>query len=261
LHILFLGDIFGKPGRRFVGKMLPSLEKRYKIDFTIANGENAAGGLGLTPATVQELFDLGIDVLTSGNHIWDKKIMLEAIDTEKRVLRPANFSPASPGKGSGVFQAGNFQIGVLNLSGRLFMPPIVDCPFTVAQREIDTLLEKTPLIIVDFHAEATSEKLAMGWLLRNKASAVIGTHTHVQTADEKIYPGKAAYITDAGMVGPYTSILGLDPDEALGKLMTGLPMKWKIAGGKCILCGVVITLDESSGKAIDIQRIHEVGNL
>lgn len=260
MHILFLGDIFGKPGRQFVKKMLPSLVRRFNIDFTIANGENAAGGLGLTPATVQELFDMGIDVLTSGNHIWDKKIMLEVIDTEKRVLRPANFSSSNPGRGAGIFRAGNLQIGVLNLAGRLFMPPVGDCPFTVAQKEIETLLHATPLVIVDFHAEATSEKLAMGWLLRDKASAVIGTHTHVQTADERIYPEKAAYITDAGMVGPYTSILGLDPDEALGKLMTGLPMKWKIAEGTCMLGGVALTLDESSGKALEIQRILEIGS-
>lgn len=261
MHILFLGDIFGKPGRQFVRKMLPSLKKRFNIDFTIANGENAAGGLGLTPATVQELFDMGIDVLTSGNHIWDKKIMLEIINTEKRVLRPANFAPSNPGKGAEIFQVGNFKIGVLNLAGRLFMPPMGDCPFNAAQREIDILLGTTPHVIVDFHAEATSEKLAMGWLLRDKASAVIGTHTHVQTADERVYPEKAAYISDAGMVGPYTSILGLDPYETLGKFMTGLPMKWKLAGGICMLNGVVVTLDDSSGKATEIQRIFEVERL
>lgn len=260
MHILFLGDIFGRPGRQLVRKMLPDLKTRFQIDLTIANGENAAGGLGLTPTVVQELFEMGIDILTSGNHIWDKKDILKIIDIEKRVLRPANFAPSVPGRGAEIFQVGDFQVGVLNLAGRLFMPPQCDCPFSAAGREIETLLKKTPLIIVDFHAEATSEKIAMGWLLRDKASAVIGTHTHVQTADEKIYPEKAAYISDAGMVGAYTSILGLDPDEILGKFMTGLPMKWKPAEGKGMLNGVVITLDEHSGKAVEIRRIFEISD-
>ncbi len=258
MQILFLGDIFGKPGRQLVKKMLPGLKERFNIDLTIANGENAAGGLGLTPSVMQELFETGIDILTSGNHIWDKKDILGAIDGEKRLLRPANFAPSIPGKGAEIFQVGSFQVGVLNLAGRLFMPAQSDCPFNTAKREVEILLKTTPLLIVDFHAEATSEKLAMGWLLRDKASAVIGTHTHVQTADERIYPEKAAYISDAGMVGPYTSILGLDPDEILRKFMTGLPMKWKLAEGECMLNGVVINLDPDSGKALEIRRIFEI---
>lgn len=258
MHILFLGDIFGKPGRQLIQKLLPDLKKRFKIDLTIANGENAAGGLGLTASVMHELFAMGIDILTSGNHIWDKKEIVDIIAEEKRLLRPANFSSSVPGKGAEIFQAGDFKVGVLNLAGRLFMPPQCDCPFATAQREVEILLQTTPLVIVDFHAEATSEKLAMGWLLKDKASAVIGTHTHVQTADERIYPEKAAYISDAGMVGPYRSIIGLDPDRILQRFMTGLPVKWQPAEGKCMLNGVVITLDTSDGRALKIQRIFEI---
>ena len=217
LNVLFLGDVFGRPGRKLVRTLLPGLKERYNIDVTIANGENAAGGIGLTAPAMQELFASGIDLLTSGNHIWDKKEMVEVIAGESRLLRPANFPPGTPGRGAGIFEIRGKTIGVLNLAGRLFMPPLGDCPFHAAEREIEILLQRTPVIIVDFHAEATSEKIAMGWLLRDKASAVIGTHTHVQTADERILPGKAAYISDAGMVGPYDSILGLDPTEILWK--------------------------------------------
>ena len=260
LNILFLGDIFGKPGRKLVRKLLPGLKERYNIDLTIANGENAAGGIGITASAMEELFMSGIDLLTSGNHIWDKKEMVEVIGGESRLLRPANFPPGTPGKGAGVFEIRGTTIGVLNLAGRLFMPPQSDCPFHAAEREIEILLQSTPVIIVDFHAEATSEKIALGWLLKDKASAVIGTHTHVQTADERILPGKAAYISDAGMVGPYDSILGLDPTEILWKFKTGLPMKWKIASGACMLCGVVVTVDEKTGQALEIKRLSEIDN-
>jgi len=260
LNVLFLGDIFGRPGRKLVGKRLPGLKEQYKIDLTIANGENAAGGMGLNAAVMQELFASGIDLLTSGNHIWDKKEMVEVIRGESRLLRPANFPPGAPGKGAGIFEMRGRTVGLLNLAGRLFMPPSCDCPFLTAEREIEILLEKTPIVIVDFHAEATSEKLALGWLLRDKASAVIGTHTHVQTADERLLPGKAAYISDAGMVGPYDSILGLDPTEILWKFKTGLPMKWKIASGACMLCGVVVTVDEKTGQALEIKRLSEIDN-
>jgi metallophosphoesterase (TIGR00282 family) len=234
------------------------LKEHHSIDLTIANGENAAGGIGLTASAMQELFASGIDLLTSGNHIWDKKEMVDVIGGESRLLRPANFPPETPGRGAGIFEIRGRTVGVLNLAGRLFMPPGCDCPFHAAEREMEILLQRTPVIIVDFHAEATSEKIALGWLLRDKASAVIGTHTHVQTADERILPGKAAYISDAGMVGPYDSILGLDPAEILGKFVTGLPMKWKIASGACMLCGVVVTIDEDSGKALRIQRVSEI---
>ena len=254
LNILFIGDIFGKPGRQLVRKLLPELKERYHIHLTIANAENSAGGLGLTADVMRELFGMGIDVLTSGNHIWDKKEILGLIEDEKRLLRPANFPSGVPGRGAGIYQTGDQQVGILNLAGRVFMPPC-DCPFQTAQREVETILQTTPIIIVDFHAEATSEKQAMGWLLRDKATAVIGTHTHVQTADEKIYPEKSAYISDAGMVGPHNSILGMDPEEALRRFKTGLPMKWKIADGDCTLCAVVVSAEPKTGKAAEIQRI------
>ena len=255
LNILFIGDIFGRPGRKLVRKLLPELKECYNIHLTIANGENAAGGLGLTADVMRELFAMGIDVLTSGNHIWDKKDILGLIGDEKRLLRPANFPPGVPGKGAGLFQAGELPVGILNLAGRVFMPPQCDCPFQTAVREVEALLQKTPIIVVDFHAEATSEKLAMGWLLRDKVTAVIGTHTHVQTADERIYPEKAAYISDAGMAGPYNSILGLDPEEALRRFQTGLPIKWKIADGECMLCAVAVSAEPETGKATNIERI------
>ncbi len=254
MNILFLGDIVGSPGREAVKKLLPELKEKYKIDLVIANGENGAGGKGLTPSVMEELFNCGIDVITSGNHIWDRKEIFEIIDKEERLLRPANMSPNVPGKGSLLLRCGVNLVGILNLQGRIFMPPI-DCPFQTAAREIALLQRNTPNIIVDFHAEATSEKLAMGWFLKDRVSAVLGTHTHVQTADERIYAGKTAYISDVGMVGPLNSILGLDPNLILEKFLTGLPVKWKLAEGECILNGVFLQLDPLKGKTLYIERI------
>ena len=255
LKILFLGDIVGRPGRKAVQKLLPGMKEEQKIDMVIANGENIAGGFGITPPLMYELFNAGIDVLTSGNHIWNKKEIFQVISAEERLIRPANFPSGIPGRGMGIYKTGNFQVAVINLLGRVFVPLPCDCPFTVALREVENALKITPNIIVDFHAEATSEKLAMGWLLKNKVSAVIGTHTHVQTADERIYPQKAAYITDAGMVGPYYSVLGLDPEKALQKLIYGLPASPDLAPGKVIFNGVLLKLDPYSGKALEFSRV------
>lgn len=254
MNILFLGDIVGSPGREAVKKLLPELKEHFKIDLVIANGENAAGGKGLTPSVMEELFRNEIDIITSGNHIWDRKEILEVIDKEERLLRPANMSRNIPGKGSVLVKCGDYLIGILNLMGRIFMSP-VDCPFQTAAREVARLQKSTSNIIVDFHAEATSEKLAMGWFLKDKVSAVIGTHTHVQTADERIYAGRTAYISDVGMVGPFNSILGLDPDLILEKFLTGLPVKWKVAEGECVLNGVYLQIDPSEGNTLHIERI------
>ncbi len=258
MKILFLGDIMGRPGRKAVQRLLPGMKEELKIDMVIANGENIAGGFGITPPLMYELFTAGIDVLTSGNHIWDKKEIFNVISSEERLIRPANFPSGVPGRGAGIYKIGDFQVTVINLLGRVYVPSPCDCPFTVALREVENALGKAPNIIVDFHAEATSEKLAMGWLLRDKVSAVIGTHTHVQTADERIYPQKAAYITDAGMVGPYYSVLGLDPERALRKLIHGLPASPELAPGKVVFNGVLLKLDPHSGKALEFSRISRI---
>lgn len=260
MHILFLGDIIGAPGRKLVKKLLPKLKEYYKIDVVIANGENAAGGKGITPPVLKELFACQIDVITSGNHIWDRKEVFGIINEEPRLLRPANMSRQAPGKGVALISCGEHRLGIVNLIGRIFMPP-AECPFQTALQEINRIKKITPNIIVDFHAEATSEKIALGWFLKDKVSAVIGTHTHVQTADERIYPEQAAYISDAGMIGPYNSILGLDPALIIKRFLTGLPVSWKLAAGACILNGVYLHINPANGKALQIKRIAEHDNI
>ncbi len=258
---MFLGDIVGQPGREAVLWLLPEMKKEKSIDLVIANGENMAGGFGMTPPLLEELFAAGIDVFTSGNHVWDKKEILEIMPTETRLLRPANFAPEAPGRGMGIYDVGEYQVAVINLIGRVFIPLPSDCPFQVASREVEKALQVTPNVIVDFHAEATSEKLALGWLLKDKVSAVLGTHTHVQTADEKIYDEKAAYISDVGMVGPYHSVLGLDPERVLNRFMRGLPVGLELASGEVVFNGVYLTLDPRSGKALELQRIFQLISL
>lgn len=259
MHIIFLGDIVGKPGRKTVKKILPELREYYNADLVIANGENAAGGRGITPAVLSELLTLNIDVITTGNHIWDRKEIMSIINEQARLLRPANMSPHSPGKGVAIVPCGDHLIGIMNLVGRIFMSP-ADCPFQVAIREIDLLQKITPTIILDFHAEATSEKLAMLWFLKDKVSAIIGTHTHVQTADERIC-GKTAYISDVGMVGPYNSVLGLEPESVLEKFLKGMPSDWRLATGECILNGIYLQIDPSNGKTLQIERIVKRYNI
>lgn len=254
MRILFMGDIVGKPGRKTVKQALLPLIQENNIDLVIANGENAAGGKGITPEVMEELFSLKIDILTSGNHIYDNKEVLKVIDSEKRLVRPANFPAEAPGKGATIVKAGEHLVGIINLAGRVFMPP-VDCPFQQAEQEVALLERITPIIIVDFHAEATSEKLAMGWLLKDRVSAVIGTHTHVQTADDRIIPPRAAYISDVGMVGPYNSVLGLNPDMVLQQFLQGLPLKTELARGECVMNAVLLNISPADGKAIEIQRI------
>jgi len=256
LNILFIGDIMGKPGRYAVNKLLPRLKEELNIEFVIANGENAAGGKGLTPSVVSELYNYGVDVITGGNHIWANREILNIIDSEPALLRPANFPSdmGIPGRGVSIFNRGDFSIAVVNLIGRVFMKPY-DCPFRTATKIIDELQEKTSLIIVDFHAEATSEKVAMGWFLDGKVTAVIGTHTHIQTADERILPGGTAYITDCGMTGPYDSVIGVKKDIIINGFLTLLPVRHSVAKGDVRLSGVIVTADRLSGKASAIQRL------
>jgi len=256
MRILFIGDIIGKAGRQAIDGVLQKVIADHKIDFTIANGENAAGGMGITPAIAIEMLDQGVDVLTSGNHIWAKKEILPFLDEELRILRPANYPPRVPGRGSGIFHSPNGQkVGVLNLEGRVFMKHL-DCPFRVGEKEVELLRKETNVILVDFHAEATSEKMAMGWFLNGRVSAILGTHTHVQTSDEKILDEGTAYITDVGMTGPLASVIGIRKQVALDRLLTQIPWKFDVATEEIELQGVVIDVDSETGKSKSIQRIR-----
>jgi metallophosphoesterase (TIGR00282 family) len=255
VKILLIADIVGKPGRQALSRELHRLVDRYALDLVIANGENAAGGFGVTEDIAKELYEQGVHVLTSGNHIWDKKESYDFINREDRLIRPANYPDGSPGRGSIVsVTAAGTKVAVLNLEGRVFMNNL-ECPFRVADREISRLRTITPIIIVDFHAEATSEKLSMGWYLDGKVSAVIGTHTHVQTADERLLPGGTAYISDAGMTGSFDSVIGIKKELAIEKFLTLLPVRFEVAKKDIRLNGVVVEIDEQSGRALNIERI------
>jgi len=251
--VLFLGDIIGHPGRRAMQRFLPQLVQRHSPGIIIANGENSAGGSGITEEIGRDLF-LQVDVLTSGNHIWDKKEAIPYLEREPRLIRPANYPIGNPGRGSCIFQdGGGIKVAVLNLQGRVFMDAI-DCPFRRADEEIEALRRETPVIIVDFHAEATSEKQALGWHLDGRVSAVIGTHTHVPTSDEKILPGGTAYITDAGMGGGYHSVIGIRREQALQKFLMGRPQRFEPSKEGLMLTAVFIEVDPASGKALSIRR-------
>jgi 2',3'-cyclic-nucleotide 2'-phosphodiesterase len=256
MKLLFIGDIFGKPGREIVRRGLPALIEHHEIDFVIANGENAAAGFGITGDIADVLFGYGIDVMTSGNHVWDKKEVLDYIPRQPRLLRPANFPAGVPGRGSylGRTRTGE-PVGVVNVMGRIFMTPLDD-PFAVALREIEALRAKTRVIIVDFHAEATSEKVAMAWHLDGRATAVLGTHTHVQTADERVLSKGTACMTDVGMTGPHDSIIGVTVEAALGRFLTAMPARFEPASGPGRLNAAVITADPATGKATRIERLN-----
>ncbi len=255
MNILFIGDIVGKPGRAIVKSLLPKLQLEYKIDFTIANAENAAGGRGLTREVKDELLGAGIDVLTMGNHVWDNKNIFSFVDDEPRLIRPANYPGDCPGQGYHIYRAGfNKKIAVVNVSGRMFLSPL-DCPFQAVSDILDEIKDIVDYCIVDIHAEATSEKLAMAYCFDSKLSAVVGTHTHIQTSDERIMPNGTAYITDLGMTGPSISILGMEIGPIVEKFLTGRPTRFEVAGGPAQLQGVVIELSESDNKAIRIERI------
>lgn len=255
VNILFIGDIVGSPGRQALVRELHRLVDHHRVDLVVANGENSAGGFGITEETAKELFSLGIDVLTSGNHIWDKRESFSFIGREERLVRPANYPPGTVGRGSTVVRtAGGVPVGILNLEGRVFMNNL-DCPFRVADQEIERLKESTSLVFVDFHAEATSEKIALGWYLDGKVSAVVGTHTHVQTADERILPGGTAYITDAGMTGSFDSVIGVRKELAVERFVTQMPVRFEVAKKDVRLNGVVIGVDPVNGRALSIERI------
>ncbi len=257
MKILFIGDIVGSPGRRAVNKLLPGLKEEHALDFIIANAENASGGSGIIPKVAEELFDSGVDLLTSGDHIWKRKEIFELIAREKRILRPINFPSLAPGRGSGIFKTRSGEkIGVINVNGRVFMEAL-ECPFKTTLAAQKELIQETKIIIVDIHAEATSEKVALGWYLDGKVSAVLGTHTHIQTADERILPQGTAYLTDAGMCGPYDSVIGRKVDNVLERFLTAIPVRFEVADGNIQLCGAVLDIDEKTGKARSIVRIQK----
>jgi metallophosphoesterase (TIGR00282 family) len=258
VKLLFIGDIVGQPGRNAVKEILPRLREQHALDFVIANGENSAGGSGITPKTAGEIFSAGVDVITSGDHLWDQKEVLELLANEKRFLRPLNYPPGTPGQGSAVFQIGKLPlVGVVNAQGRTFMQPPLEHPFLLAAEAVKRLREQTKIIFVDFHAEATSEKIAFGRFLDGQVSAVVGTHTHVQTADEQIFPGGTAYLTDAGFTGPHESVLGREIEPIIRRFLTGMPQRFEVAKNNVLLHGAVIEIDDASGKALKIQRVSE----
>lgn len=261
MNILFIGDIVGSPGRQVVRELLPGLKKEFNLDFTIANAENAAGGSGITPVVAEDLFDAGVDVLTSGDHIWKKREIFEIIDKEERILRPLNFPGGVAGRGFALFKARNAaKIGVINVQGRVFMQAL-ECPFKTTWAAQETLSQDTKIIIVDIHAEATSEKVALGWYLDGKVSAVLGTHTHIQTADEKILPAGSAYITDVGMAGPMNSVIGRKIEDVLERFITAVPRRFEVAKENIQLQGAVVEIDENTGKARSIVRIQRKLNV
>ena len=264
MKLLFIGDIVGQPGRNAVKQLLPKLREQHALDFVIANGENSAGGSGITPKTAEEIFSAGVDVITSGDHLWDQKEVMELLADEKRFLRPLNYPPGTPGQGAGVFEVQSpgskvqspVSVGVLNVQGRTFMPPL-EHPFLLAREEVKWLRELTKIILVDFHAEATSEKIAFARFLDGQVSAVVGTHTHVQTADEQIFPGGTAYLSDAGFTGPHESVLGREIEPVIRRFLTNMPQRFEVAKERVILHGAMIEIDDATGKATKIQRLAE----
>jgi 2',3'-cyclic-nucleotide 2'-phosphodiesterase len=259
MKVLLIADVIGKPGRRLLEMYLPSLIQKEDLDFVVANAENAAHGFGVTPDVADELLRIGIDVLTSGNHIWDKREIIDYINKDGRLLRPANYPAHSPGKGFAILKSrSGLKVGVVNLQGRIFMGPSED-PFSIGLEVVEKLRAETPIILVDMHCEATSEKQAMGWFLDGKVSCVFGSHTHVPTADQRILPAGTAFVTDIGMTGPYDSVIGIDKEQIIQKFLDQMPTRFKIAKENPILQAMLVEIDPQSGHALSIRRITEKG--
>jgi len=256
LRVLMIGDVVGSPGRKALKDNVPGLKREFGLDLVMANGENAAGGMGITRDVAEEIFSYGIDFITMGNHVWNKKETAHYIEREERIIRPANYPAGVPGRGYKVVPVKKgISVAIANLSGRVFMDSL-DCPFRVADQLLQEVSSQARIIIFDFHAEATSEKIALGWYLNGRVSAVCGTHTHVQTADEYIMPGGTAYITDIGMTGAKESIIGFKVDPILERFTTQMPRKFEVASGLYLLNAVVIDFDDETGEAVEIQRIQ-----
>lgn len=256
MNVLFIGDIMGEPGRRVLLKHLSKAIEDHQIDLVVGNGENAAGGFGITQDIAEELFDLGLSAITLGNHAWDKREAMPYLEKESRMIRPANYPDGVPGKGACVIETVQGErLGIVQLMGRVFMP-MVDCPFRVAERELSQLENQADYILVDMHAETTSEKMAMGYFLDGKVSAVLGTHTHVQTADEQILPKGTGYLTDVGMTGPVQSVIGMKPNLVIQKFLTQLPRRFEVAPGPSVLCAAVVEFDSTTKKTTKISRLR-----
>lgn len=257
MKILFIGDTVGEPGRRAIKEILPRLKADKGVDFVIANGENMASGSGITPGLADDLFKYGVDVITSGDHIWKRKEIFERLNIDSKILRPANYPKGAPGTGSTIVASDSgVEVGVVNVLGRVFMQAI-ECPFKAVKEEVERLRMRTNIIIVDIHAEATSEKIAMGYFLDGLVSGIAGSHTHVQTADEKVLPGGTAYITDAGMTGPFDGVIGRKKEQVIQKFLSQLPVKFEMAEGDIQLHGAIFDIDDKTGKARGVERVQE----
>jgi metallophosphoesterase (TIGR00282 family) len=254
MRIMFIGDIVGRTGRKVISDILAKCIREHNIGFVVANGENAAGGLGITPAVFEELTGLGVDVITSGNHIWKRREVFEILD-ESRLLRPLNYPEGVPGTGFGIYERDGVRIAVVNIQGRVFMEAL-DCPFDSIDKALELIADKSDIILVDFHAEATSEKLAMSWYLDGKVSAVLGTHTHVQTSDARILSGGTACVTDAGMTGSVNGVIGVEKEEIIKHFLTGLPFSYRSCAGNGVLEGVIMEFDNSTGKSVYVETIR-----
>ena len=256
MRALLIGDVIGRPGRVAVERFVVGMREELGLDLVVANCENVAGGTGITPSTAEELFRSGVDALTSGNHVWRKKEAFELLKLDHRIIRPANYPAEAPGSGSAVIETlGGLKVGILNVQGRVFMEPTTDCPFRAAERELERLKLVTPIIIVDVHAEATSEKVALGWFLDGKVSCIFGTHTHIPTADARILPQGTAFITDVGMTGPYDSVIGRRTDQILKRFLLGVPVKSEVAEDNIQLHGLLVDINPYSGKATNVERV------
>jgi 2',3'-cyclic-nucleotide 2'-phosphodiesterase len=257
VKLLFIADIVGQPGRRVVKELVPRLREQHGLHLVVANGENAAGGSGITAKTAEVIFSAGVDIITSGDHLWDQKEVLELLNEENRFVRPLNYPKGTPGNGSTIFQKNRLPpVGIINLQGRTFMPALEN-PFHAVLPEVQRLRQTTKLIFVDFHAEATSEKVAMARMLDGQVSAIIGTHTHVQTADEQIFPGGTAFLCDGGFTGPHESVIGREIEPIVRRFMTSMPQKFEVATGRVLLQGAVVEIDDATGRAVAIRRISE----
>jgi metallophosphoesterase (TIGR00282 family) len=257
VKLLFIADIVGQPGRRAVKELVSGLRRQHQLDVVIANGENSAGGSGITVNTAAEIFSSGVDVITSGDHLWDQKEVMELLANEPRFVRPLNYPPGTPGKGSFVYERNGMpKIAILNLQGRTFMPPLEN-PFLAALAEVKRLQQVTRTIFVDFHAEATSEKVALARMLDGEVSAVVGTHTHVQTADEQIFPGGTAFLCDAGFTGPHESVIGREIEPIVQRFLSGMPQRFEVARERVMLQGALVEIDELTGRSTRIQRVSE----
>jgi hypothetical protein len=257
VKLLFIADIVGQPGRRAVKELLPRLRRKHSVDLVVANGENAAGGSGITVKTAEEIFSAGVDIMTSGDHLWDQKEVVDLLANEKRFVRPLNYPAGTPGQGSVLFQPDNrMPVAIINLQGRTFMPPLEN-PFHAVLAEVERLRGSTKMIFIDFHAEATSEKVALARMLDGRISALIGTHTHVQTADEQIFPGGTGFLCDAGFTGPHDSVIGREIEPIVRRFLTNMPQKFEVAKGRVLLQGAVVEVDEGTGKAVRLERVSE----